>query len=306
MMFTKYTKWDAAIVLIFLMDLSPVAFSEPAPPSKEGPSVYYAQNGYGLEDRRFSATPSGLRSRVATTTVRLAYPFNVGPILILPLLVGIEDTRQLSVSDTEVKKVLPTHTRVISPGVVFITDTAVSGFRGFVKLAQYQAMRSPEPAGNMKEVVGGLAWVEPGSPKDSPLTAKLAVRHREYPHGKRTLLVAGVEKWFSEINAGLDIQYPSHALAKYNIPGVGFAMAGLESDGIQMPMRFDEQSAWAEGYHGRAIGSWTSQLWNSLHAEFKGGVDRQFIRIFDHNGTTVEEIRVGSSLFLSVALETLF
>lgn len=306
MIFTKYTKWAEAVVLIFMLQFSAVAYSDPAPPSKEGPSVFYSQTGFGLEDRRFSATPSGLRSKVATTTVHLAYPFNAGPILILPMVNGIEDTRQLSVSDTEVKKVLPAHTRVISPGVVFVTDTAVNGFRGFVKLAQFQAMRSPEPAEKMKEIVGGLAWVEPGSPKDSPLTAKLAVRHREFPHGKRTLLVAGVEKWFSEINTGLDIQYPSHALVKYNIPGVGFAMAGLESDGIQMPIRFDEQPAWVEGYHGRAIGSWTSHLWNSLHAEFKGGVDRQFIRIFDRNGTTVEEIKVGSSLFLGIAFETLF
>ena len=306
MIFDKYIKGLELIILIFLIERATPDFSEPAPASKEGPSVYYSQTGFGLEDRRFSATPTGLRSNVATTTVRFAYPFTAGSFLILPLIVGIEDTRHLSVSDAEVKQVLPTHTRVISPGAVVIMNTAVNGFRGFVKIAQFQAMRVPEPAGTMREFVGGLAWLEPGNPKDSPLTAKVAVRHRQYPHGKRTLLMAAMEKWFSEINVGLDIQYPSHALVKYNIPGLGFAMAGLESDGIQMPIKFNEESAWVEGYHGRAVGSWTSQLWNSLHAEFKGGVDRQFIRIFDRSGRTVEEIHVGSSLFLSLALETLF
>lgn len=291
---------------IFLLYGSTAAFSNPAPPSREGPTISHSQTGFGKEDRDYSSTPAGLRSNVATTIFRFAYPVTVGPLLFLPLIVAIEDTRQLSLGESQVKKILPTHSRVISPGVVVITDTGVNGFRGFVKVGQFQAMRTPEPAGVMREIAAGLAWEEPGSPKDSPLTAKLAFRHREYPHGRRTLLVAGVEKWFSEQNMGLDIQYPSHALFKYNCPEVGLFAVGTESDGIQMPIRFDGEPAWAEGYHGRAIGAFTAPIWKFVYVEVKGGIDRQIIKIFDRTGRTVEEIKVGTSSFVSLAIQTLF
>jgi hypothetical protein len=297
----------SCLALLFLSALTPsIAWADPAPPSKEGPSISYSQNSFGLEERSFNVTPKGLRSSVATTTVRAAYPIALGSYMVVPLIVGIEDTRKIISNDPKAVQIMAEHSRVIAPSLIFVANTGVDGFHSFVKVGQYQAMRTPEPAGIMRELVAGLSWVEPGSEKDSPLTAKLAGRHREFSYGQRTLLVGGLEKWWGHLNMGLDIQYPSHALFKFNFVNVGLLATGFESDGIQMPMRLNGQPVWAEGYHARVIASWTRQIWSAVHAELKGGADEQKIAIYDHNGRTVEKIIVQPALFTSLAIRSLF
>lgn len=297
--------------LILLVGVVLVVGAEAAaaapPPTKAGPYVAYSQTAYGREDRTHGPSPKDLISKGTTTSGRVLYPMTIGTHLLIPGLEAKEESRQYLSKDSDLIPLLAQHARTITPSLTGVAEAAYPGASVFMRYAQYQAMQSPEPADPMREVLAGLLW-ECGDKGQgaSPPKVVAAVRHRRFPHGNRWLPVFGVEKWFDEAGVGIDVRYPSHGLVKFYADEEALVTVGVETEGIEMPMRLGEEPVWAEGYHGRAVVALSHPLWKAIHGEVKGGSDRQVITVYDRFGETVETIKVMPAPYFSLALRTLF